>query len=294
MIKRENDMKKIKMIASGILFLLVPVFGFTIESFNKEDAFVKIIPNAELGVTKVLYHTLQFGKDGYAFDYVENGGQEILFLFQRYSIDTQLAERHIITLLYQPLTLETKTRIPEDLDGGMQIDDVVFPPGSGLDLKYGFDFWRLSYLYTFIKRDRFMLGAGLSLQLRNASIIFESTDGGNVTVNQNLGPVPIIKVKTEYRAPTGYFVGLEADGFYASSKIFNGADFPFAGWIYDAALQAGMEVNPASETFLSIRILGGGAEGTSDYDTVFWTKGNEPYTNNNLVTLILSGGIRLK
>lgn len=287
-------MTKNKVVLGLLLLLIIAVSGFSLDSFNKEDAFIEVVPNAELGITKVLYHTLQFGSNGYVFDYVNNGGQEILFLFQRYSIDTTLADRHTITLLYQPLTLETQTRVPAGLTGGMLIDDTAFPAGSALDLKYGFDFWRLSYLFSFIKTDRFDVGAGLSLQLRNASIVFENIDGSGLTINQNLGPVPIIKLKAEYRAPTGYFVGLEADGFYASSAFFNGADFEFTGWIYDAALRAGFEVNPATDTFLSLRLLGGGATGTSDYDTPFWTQGVEGYTNNNLVALIISGGLRLK
>ena len=287
-------MKRIYTLFLAVLFAAIPVSGFTIESFNKDDAFLKIVPNAELGFTKVLYHTLQLGADGYVFDYVNNGGQEILFLFQRYSIDATMADRHTVTLLFQPLTLETQTRVPADVSAGIQIDDVVFPAGTALDLKYGFDFWRLSYLFSFIKTERFDVGAGLSLQLRNASIVFENIDGSGRTVNQNLGPVPIIKLKAQYRAPTGYFVGLEADGFYASSAIFNGADFPFAGWIYDAALRGGTEVNAATDAFLSVRVLGGGAVGTSSYETVFWTKGVEPYTSNNLTALIVSGGIRLK
>ena len=140
-----------------------------IESFNKEDAFIKIIPTAELGITKVLFHTLQFGNDGYVFDYVNNGGQEILYLFERYSVDAVLAGRHTLTFLYQPLTLETQTRVPAGLTGGIKIDDTVFPAGSALDLKYGFDFFRFSYLFSFLNTERFMLGAGLSLQLRHPS-----------------------------------------------------------------------------------------------------------------------------
>lgn len=287
-------MKKLTLMLAAVLLLLVPVFAFSVDSFNDDDAFLKIVPNAELGFTKVLYHTLQFGANGYVFDYVNNGGQEILFLFQRYSIDAVMADRHTVTLLYQPLTLETQTRVPAGLTAGIRVDDVVFPAGTALDLKYGFDFWRLSYLFSFVKTERFDVGAGLSLQLRNASIVFESIDGSGLTINQNVGPVPIIKLKAQYRAPTGYFIGLEADGFYASSAIFNGADFPFTGWVYDAALRGGTEVNPAADVFLSVRILGGGATGTSAYDTTFWTKGVEQYTSNNLTALIISGGLRLK
>ena len=287
-------MKIQKLIIAALLLAAVPIAGFAFESINDEDAFLKLVPNAEIGITKVLLHNLQFGEGTTNFDYVKQGGQEILFLFQRYSLDVNLGKRHTVTFLYQPLTLETQTRVPADLTGGITIDDVTFPAGTGLDLKYGFDFWRTSYLFSFINRGNFTLAAGLSLQFRNASIVFETTEGDGITISQNLGPVPIIKLKTEYRFNRGYFIGLEADGFYASSAIFNGADFQFTGWIYDAALQGGKAINSAMDAYLSARILGGGATGDSEYVDRFWTEPDSSYTYNNLTTLIISAGFRLK
>ena len=288
-------MKK-RMIHIGLFLLMVTAGAFAIDPFNKPDAFLKISPVAELGTSAVLHHTIQFGDQGTAFDYVNQGGQEILFFYQRLSIDLIMAKRHTFTLLYQPLTFETKTRIPADFTSGVTVDNTTFAPGTGLNLKYGFDFYRFSYLFSIIQSDRFMLGAGISLQLRNASIVFESTDGSSITVNQNLGLVPIIKLKMEYRFLSGAFLGLEADGFYASSSIFNGATFPFQGWIYDAALRAGLEVNPATDMFLSVRLLGGGATGTSEYTGRVWTESSQGYgySDNNLTALVISFGTRLK
>jgi hypothetical protein len=287
-------MKTRVLIITALLIAAIPFVGFAFESINDEDAFLKLVPNAEVGFTKVLNHTIQFGDGTTNFDYVKQGGQEILFLFQRYSLDVNLGKRHTVTLLYQPLTLETQTRVPTDLTAGITIDDVTFPAGTGLDLKYGFDFWRGSYLFSFINRENFTLAGGLSLQFRNASIVFETTEGDGITISQNLGPVPILKLKTEYRFKNGYFIGAEADGFYASSAIFNGADFKFTGWIYDAAIRGGKEINSAMDAYLSARILGGGATGDSEYVDRFWTEPASGYTNNNLTTLIFSGGFRLK
>lgn len=276
----------------GALFL--PVSLSALDQFNKEDSFLQVRPNAELGIAKVLHHTIQFGEGGTVFDYVKYGGQEVLFSFSRYSIDVGLGKRNTVTFLYQPLTLETKTRIPADFTGGVTVEDVVFPADTGLNLKYGFDFWRLSYMFNIFNSERFLLGAGVSLQVRNASIVFESTDGTGITVNQNLGPVPILKLKAEYRLPCGFFFGGEVDGFYASSAIFNGAGFEFKGWIYDAALRFGKEMNPATDLFLSVRLLGGGAQGTSRYEAAYWTQSSPQYTDNSLTTLIISAGARLK
>jgi hypothetical protein len=284
-------MKKLLLV---LLILFTGMGVFALDSFNKEDAFFKLVPTAELGAFKVLYHTIQFGESGTNFNYVKQGGQEILFQFTRLSLDIHLGKRNTVVLLYQPLTVETKTVIPADFTGGVVVEDVTFAPGTGLNLKYGFDFWRASYMFNIFNSDRFYLGAGLSLQLRNASIVFESTDGTGITVNQNLGPVPILKLKTEYRLPGGFFFGGEIDGFYADSSIFNGAGFPFKGWIYDGASRAGTELNAATDVFLSLRLLGGGAQGTSQYEASFWTQGDDLYTDNVLTTFVLSVGARLK
>ena len=73
---------KAKTITIAVLIMMVvPLAGFAWESINNEDAFLKLVPNAEIGFTKVLYHTIQFGTGGTSFDYVKNGGQELLFLF---------------------------------------------------------------------------------------------------------------------------------------------------------------------------------------------------------------------
>jgi hypothetical protein len=276
--------------------VIVTLSGFSWESFNKEDAVVKIFPRAELGFTKVLEHTIQLGdpESTDPFNYVTQGGQEILFLFQRYSLDVEIAKRHTVTFLYQPLTLETKTVVPENRTGGLTIEDRTYAAGTGLDLKYGFDFWRVSYRFSIIRTEAFDLGAGLSLQLRNASIVFSGTEGNKVRVNQNLGPVPILKIGTEYRFPFGLFLGAEIDGFYASSKLFNGADFDFTGWIYDGALRVGMDVNELTDLFVSFRVLGGGARGTSEYEKNYWTDSVSGITDNSLTTLIISAGARIK
>lgn len=166
--------------------------------------------------------------------------------------------------------------------------------GRRLNLKNGFDFWRLSYLFSIIQGGGFDFGAGLSLQFRNASILFESSDGTALTVNQNLGPVPILKLAVSYRFTGGFFLGLEADGFYASSAIFNGAEFDFEGWIVDAALKAGFGINDFSDAFLTLRFLGGGAKGTASKDNPLWTESSSGYSDNTIAALFIGLGLVVK
>lgn len=276
-------------IGTLVLFGLV-VAGAVAQSSGRYD----VSATAELGAVKVLNHTIQLGDDGSEFDYVEQGGQEILFPFKRAAVELTLGGRHDVVFLYQPLTIATKTRVPADLDEGVTFDGVTFNKDSGLDLKYGFDFWRVSYLYRIVDSPKWNVGAGLSLQLRNASIVFESTDGEAITVNQNLGPVPIIKTRAEYRFDSGVFVGAEVDGFYASSAFINGADFEFEGSILDASLRAGLPVLDGADAYVNVRFLGGTAKGRSQYDDRRWTEGVTNYTSNALSTLSVTLGARLR
>ncbi len=216
----------------------------------------------ELGAVKALSHRIQFSRGGTVFDYVEDGGQDILFPFARLTADLDLGDRHSLVLLYQPLTLESQVLLEDDL----LVDEALFPAGSGVDLKYGFDFYRASWLYDLQADPSRELALGLSLQLRNADIQFTAADGELRRVNRDLGPVPILKLRTRQPLAGEAWWGLEVDGFYAPVKYLNGSDTDVVGAIADASLRLGVPLERGGEAFVNLRYLGGGAEGTSPRD----------------------------
>ncbi|TVR63743.1 MAG: hypothetical protein EA426_00740, partial [Spirochaetaceae bacterium] len=85
---------------------------------------VSVGATAETGFLRALYHDIEIGRDTYRFNYVTEGGQELLLPYNRFEIETTIADRHELDFLYQPLTLETRTRV--DSVGGITIDDVTF------------------------------------------------------------------------------------------------------------------------------------------------------------------------
>ena len=251
----------------------------------------------ETGAIKVLSHTIQLGESGSVFDYVTQGGQEILFPFNRLTAELSVNDRHTVIFLYQPFEVVTQSKFDE----ARTIDDVTFDANEGVTITYSFPFYRASYLYDFAPASNLELAAGLSLQLRNASIRFVSINGGqdDLVVSQNLGPVPIIKLRGEYTfvdsAIPGAFVGLEADGFYASSAFINGADYAFEGSIFDVSLRAGYEPTPGLEVFANLRGFGGGGAGTRPADERdVWTESVTNFTDNFLTTLSLTLGARVR
>ena len=244
----------------------------------------EIRTRAELGFLDVLSHKIQFGNDGSYIDYVEEGGQDVLFGFARASVDAFFG-RHAVTFLYQPLSLETDVALSRDL----VIDDLTFPAGTNATFKYGFPFYRVSYMYDVVASEEIWIELGASLQLRNATIVFTSVDGTLRRLERNVGPVPILKARAG-RQFDDFFLETEIDGFYAPISYLNGDDNDVVGAIVDWSLRGGWAIGDRYEVFANARWLGGGAEGESD-DVEF----GDGYTRNWLqfATVTLGFGFTL-
>lgn len=240
----------------------------------------------EIGFIDVLSHTIQFGENGTEFDYVTEGGQDIFFRFNRLTAELAFGRRHNLILLFQPLNIQTDALLRRDV----VVDDLVFPADTPVKLRYGFDFWRLSYLYDFWKQRDRELAVGLSLQIRNASISFRSYDGTLLRINQNVGPVPIFKFRTRLPLKRGLWFGSEIDGFYASGKYITGSENDFVGAILDASVCLGLELSNSFDTFLNVRYIGGGARGTEEDDP----GPGDGYTDNWFHTLAVTLGTYIK
>lgn len=214
----------------------------------------------ELGFLGVAAHRITLGKNGTEFDYVEEGGQDNLSVFGRLSMELQLAPKHEVVLLYQPLKLQREVL----LENNLIVDDLLFPAGTAIETTYGFPFWRGSYLYHFRPGEKNERALGLSLQLRNATISFRSLDGELFRTNRDLGPVPILKGKFKQYIGEGTWIEGEADGFYAPISYLNGSDNEVVGAILDASVRAGVDLPQGVDAFVNLRYLGGGAVGSSE------------------------------
>jgi hypothetical protein len=240
---------------------------------------------AELGFLGVIDNKIQYGQGANStyFDYREQGGQDVLFAVSRLSLELDWNERNTVIFLYQPLTLESKVTLREDI----LMDDVFFAAGTSMDLLYNFPFWRLSYLrHLNIKNEKIDLAIGASLQIRNAKIEFASGDGTLLKSNRDIGPVPVLKLRGRYHQSKNTSTEIEIDGMYAPISYLNGSDNEVVGGILDASIRQNLRINNEVNGFLNLRYLGGGAEGTSD-DTTQVTDG---YTKNWLHFFTVSAG----
>ena len=254
--------------------------------FNRPDSIFQFKGSVEMGFIGVLKHTIQFSKSGTEFDYRKEGGQDVLFFFARLSAEFEFARHHSLIFLYQPLNIETEAVLGRDV----AIDELTFPEGTPINLRYGFDFYRFSYLYDFFKDPDLEVAIGLSLQIRNARISFTSADGQLRRARDDIGPVPVIKLRLRYTFKPGVWLGFEGDGFWASGKIITGSTNDFEGAILDASLRVGFNLTSFLETFVNVRYIGGGARGT-DKDS----RGpGDGYTNNWIHTMSLTLGFGFK
>jgi hypothetical protein len=236
----------------------------------------------EFGFLSVLSHKIQFGKTGTDFNYVKNGGQDVLFPVSRFSIEMDAGNRNTFILLYQPLRLATQDLLRNDLT----VDNYTFPASRGVNFLYDFPFYRASYLRALLpEKNDFTLAVGATIQIRDATISFESVDGIGFRANRNIGVVPALKTRGSFKLTETYYLGFEADGIYAPVSYLNGSDNEVKGAILDASIRAGAKIKPG-DLFLNVRYLGGGATGTSTGDV--WP--GDGYVKNWLHFLIVSTG----
>lgn len=288
-------------IKSIAILVLVLILGLVINlksSFSEDDISSKRLflnkpgnsyqfqTSIELGFLDVISHKIQFDSNGSEFDYVEEGGQGVLFPFSRITGEFNFSNKHTLIFLIQPLDVRTEALLKRDI----VIDEQTFPKDTYMGLRYGFTFYRLSYLYDFLRANDRELAIGLSFQLRNASISFASADGELFRINENVGPVPIFKFRGRLPFNNGMWVGTECDGFYASGKYITGSENDFEGAILDASVRLGFELTDYLDSFVNIRYIGGGAEGTEkDYPGP-----GDGYTNNWLHTVSISLGFYIR
>ena len=264
-----------KIITSTICLLLLANSNFAFAEEAKKidkETYPKLSATLEYGFLAVLDHKIQFSENNTYFDYRKDGGQNNLFNVGKYSLDLDFNENNKFVFLYQPLSLVTQNNLPIDI----KEDNIDFPKGTPMKFTYDFPFFRASYLYDFDKDKFDELALGLSLQLRNANIEFESLDGKKLVSRKNVGPVPIIKFRYKKKFHEKLWAGTDIDGFYAPKSYLNGSNNTVIGAILDANVSLGTNISEKYFPYLNLRYIGGGGVGKSNDKQVF----GDSYSNN--------------
>ncbi len=258
------------MVLKNLIFLLISLLSYsyvasqdlTYDAGNSDKS-TTVRAVVEMGFLNVMSHKVQFSNRGTYFDYRADGGQDVLFSVKRFSVELDLGPKHTLVFLYQPLRLESQVLLTEDLI----VDDVTFPASTGVNLLYNFPFYRFSYLRELLSNnEKYDFAIGGTLQIRNATISFESIDGSLFRTNRGIGLVPALKLKSRAQLSNMVYAEIEADGIYAPVSYLNGSDNEIVGAILDASFRTGIRVNEPISAFFNLRYLGGGAVGTSEDD----------------------------
>ncbi len=226
---------------------------------ESEEKYPRLNLNLEYGFLGVIDHKVQFSKNNTNFDYVKEGGQRNLFAIGKLSTDFQFNQQHSAVFLYQPLSLESQATLSREI----KQDNVTFAQNTPMKFLYDFPFFRGSYLYDFNADPFEELAVGGSLQLRNATIEFQSLDGKNLVSRRDVGPVPALKFRSRNRINKTFWFGSEIDGFYAPIKYLNGGTTDVVGAILDANIRVGANLSDKYYPYLNLRYIGGGGVGTS-------------------------------
>jgi hypothetical protein len=249
---------------------------------NKESAKWKLKPQWEIGFIAPLQNDITLGKSGTDFDYLADGGEDNLFRYQRFEMHFIGENRHQFSLLFQPFDVTT-TR---DLTVDTQFDNVLFPAGTPMEFRYGFDFYRGTYSYQVISEADKQLNVGLAMQIRNATLDFRSQNGELYNSNRDIGPVPLAHVSGQFDIDSEIWWGFDLTGAYAPIKYINGSNSDVVGAIIDTSLRSGLHLKKGVDSYVNLRYIAGGAEGTDSTPD----EGKDGYVANWLQLLSLSVG----
>jgi len=254
---------------------------------NPPDRWYALKAGVELGFVGVMFHHIQFGRQATAFDLRNQGGQDVLFPFFRFTGEFEIKRRHSLSFLIQPIKLKTTETLKDEL----VVDDRKFAAGTPMAFKYDFGFYRFSYLFDFFKDRDQELAVGLAIQIRNATIDYAARDGSLLSSHRNIGVVPLLKLRGRWtpKKGKGVWLGAEIDGIYVRGRIISGTRDYFEGALMDASLRVGFHVPRAGDAFVNIRYLGGGARGAESEPEV-----GDGYTNNWFHTMALSLGFLIR
>jgi len=130
-------------------------------------------------------------------------------VFYRIKLNYNINSRHILSVLYAPLTTESNGTIPVDISFAGEI----FPANDHIDATYKFNSYRLTYRYEIVQKPKLDFGLGLTAKIRDARIALAS---GNVSGEKvNIGFVPLINFRLLYHPAEKFGILLEGDALAA-------------------------------------------------------------------------------
>ncbi|MCH8557535.1 MAG: hypothetical protein LAT84_06935 [Balneolia bacterium] len=191
------------------------------------------------------------GDEGTKFDMLDLIGTGA-DAYIRLNLNMGFGERHNVRLLFAPLT-KTGTGILEE---PVFFEQSEFAAGLPTEGSYRFNTYRATYRYDFFRDDRWEIGAGAAVLIRDAEV--ELVQGDLRDSNSDLGFVPLLHFRTSANLTDRFSAVLDAEGLFAQQ-----------GRAIDATLHGNFRLNENWSLFAGYRFLDGGAD-TDDVYNFAW------------------------
>lgn len=170
-------------------------------------------------------------------------------IFYRVKLNYTFSSSHTLSLLYAPLTVNSKGRINKDVNFAGKI----FPANKDLSGSYKFNSYRLTYRYNFVQNPNLEFGLGFTAKIRDARVAISSqTISAEKT---NVGFVPIINFRLLWRLHQNFGFLFEGDALAAKQ-----------GRAVDVLLAASYKLSNEISFKAGYRILEGGADNDEVYN----------------------------
>ena len=236
-------MKKIALLLGGTTLILLLLAGLTMAG-EKRFTFVFEGGAAFSGMNDVRIP----GDTGTLISLTKDFDSQAGF-YGRLRLNWRVSPRSTLSALYAPLTLKASgtARTP------VVFFEQTFPAGSPVEGSYTFNSYRLTYRYEFLRNERWTVGAGFTAKIRDAAISLES---GNIRSEKtNVGFVPLLNFRAEYRGPGRWGFLFEADALAAPQ-----------GRAEDVLAAVLFRVSPVMTLQAGYRIVEGGADNDEVYN----------------------------
>jgi hypothetical protein len=191
------------------------------------------------------------GDEGDRFDLADLTGTGPT-VYARAYLTYEINERHLLRLLLAPLEVDGSGRLSRPT----RFRDATFEPDTDTRGLYKFSTYRITYRRTFHQSERWQLGVGGAVLIRDAEITLEQ--GDLKATESNVGFVPLLHLYGTRRLSARASASLDLEGLGAPQ-----------GRAIDAALAINYE--PSNDWTLSAgyRTLEGGADNDKVY-TFAW------------------------
>ena len=217
-------------------------------SFLSNILYAQLGIDIEAGLIKSGYNDVRIpGDNGTLFSFSEDLKSDDEF-FYRLRLNYKIGEKHNLSILYAPLTIDAKGQFDQDV----KFQDLTFLSNTDIEGTYTFNSYRFTYRYDLYIEKSVEFGLGLTVKIRDAKITLK--DNLQESTKDNVGFVPLINFRLFLKLNKQFGFLLEGDALAAPQGR---AEDVMAAFTYD--------VSKNVKAKLGYRILEGGADNDEVY-----------------------------